>query len=47
MSYWNQFSVNTQHLDDLLSKDNAPLEEIIDDENVIGELKNLNPRLLN
>jgi len=39
--------VNTQHLDDLLSKDDIPFEEIIDDENVIGELKNLNPRLLN
>jgi hypothetical protein len=47
LNYWNQFSVNTQHLDDLLAKEDAPLDEVIDDENVIGELKNLNPRLLN
>lgn len=47
INFWDQYAANTQHLDDLLAKNDTTIEELLDDDNIIQELKNLNPRLLN
>ena len=46
MNIWNYISSETTKLEELLEKEDTTLEQVLDDESVISELKNLNHKLL-
>lgn len=46
MSYWNQNSVSSSQLDDLLSKDDVSLQEVIEEAELIQECKSQNKKLI-
>jgi len=46
MSYWGQASVSSTHLDDLLSKDDVSLLEVMGESEVLQECKSQNKKLV-